>query len=447
MLLRSALGRFAALSALFLFFLARTASAHPMPQSAVLLDIHPHGVSVELHLPLSELEAGFGQPLLTDPAQRVALLRPALTAYIAAHISATAPDGRQWKTEVRDVSLGPDELPQYYIVPVKFLWAKVWLTPPAGAPLRQFQFHYDVIVHQVITHVALVSVRQDWDGGILSGSPVILGEVRWYHKDFPVNLSPGSPWRGFFSVVHLGMRHIAEGTDHLLFLLALLLPASLTVCAGRWGPAASVRQSIWRLLKIVTGFTLGHSCTLVAGSLGWFHVPEQPIEVLIALSILVSAVHALRPIFPGREPYVAAGFGLIHGMSFASVLAGFHLDAWQMAQSIFGFNLGIEIMQLFVVAVTIPWLILLARTPVYTPFRVIGGVGASLAALGWMCERALGWKNPIGTLVDQAAAHAVWIVIGLAVLSLGATFWERTRSPFWETPAAEEPLPAEAARL
>ena len=430
--LRPASWRLLAPIAALLLLLLRPADAHPMPQSAVLLDLHPAGVSVELHLPLSELEVGFGKPLLADPARRIALLRPELSAYITQHVSATAPDGRPWQTQVRDVTIGPDELPQYYIKPVKYLMAHVWLAPPTGAPVRRFTLHYDAIVHQLVTHVALVSVRQDWDDGVLSGSPVILGEARWYRSSFAVDLPPGSPWRGFFSIVHLGMQHIAEGTDHLLFLLALLLPASLTANAGRWGPAASVRQSIWRLLKIVTGFTIGHSCTLVAGSLGWFHVPSQPIEVLIALSILVSAAHALRPIFPGREAYVAAGFGLIHGMSFASVLSGFHLDALHMGLCIFGFNLGIEIMQLIVVGMTVPWLILLARTPAYTPFRLVGGVGAGLAALGWMCERALGWKNPIGTLVDHAAAHAVWIVIGLAVLSVGVTVWTRARRPLLE---------------
>ncbi len=439
MKLRNPLWLFAAL----LLCLLRPAGAHPMPQSAVLLDIHPTGVSVELHLPLSELEVGFGHPLLTDdPAQRIALLRPALSAYIVKHLSATAPDGRLWQTEVREVTLGPDELPQYYVRPVKFLLARVWLAPPPGAPTRRFTLHYDAVVHQLVTHVALVSVRQDWDGGVLAGSPVMLGEARWYRSSFPVDLSPGSPWRGFLSIVHLGMQHIAEGTDHLLFLLALLLPASLTACGGRWGAAASVRQCVWRLLKVVTGFTVGHSCTLVAGSLGWFHVPEQPIEVLIAVSILVSAVHALRPLFPGREAYVAAGFGLIHGMSFASVLSGFHLDAWRMAQCIFGFNLGIELMQLIVVGLTVPWLILLARTPAYTPFRLVSGVGAGVAALGWMCERALGWKNPIGTVVDQAAAHALWIVVGLAALSVGSAFWDRICRADLEE-ASEETAPEE----
>ena len=67
---------------------------------------------------------------------------------------------------------------------------------------------------------------------------------------------------GFVSLFRLGMRHIAEGTDHLLFLLALLLPAPLVVSCSRWAGPADVRRSLFRILKIVTAFTIGHSITL-----------------------------------------------------------------------------------------------------------------------------------------------------------------------------------------
>jgi uncharacterized protein (TIGR03437 family) len=92
---------------------------------------------------------------------------------------------------------------------------------------------------------------------------------------------------------------------------------------------------------------------------------------LIAFSILVSAVHALRPLFPGKEIYVAAGFGLVHGLAFATVLSCLQLNAGPMALSILGFNLGIELMQLFVIAVTMPWLVLLSLTPLYPRVRVV----------------------------------------------------------------------------
>jgi len=123
--------------------------------------------------------------------------------------------------------------------------------------------------------------------------------------------------RGFANVFRLGMRHIADGTDHLLFLLALLLPAPLVV-GSRWTGLAHVRRSLLWILKIVTAFTIGHSITLAIAGLGFVRVPSRSIEMLIAVSILVSAIQALRPLFPGKEARIAAFFGLIHGLAFAS---------------------------------------------------------------------------------------------------------------------------------
>jgi hypothetical protein len=188
-------------------------------------------------------------------------------------------------------------------------------------------------------------------------------------------------------MVGLGIQHIAEGTDHLLFLLVLLLPAPLLVRQKRWDTYGGMKYSIIRLLKIVTAFTIGHSITLVAGASGWLRLPGQPIEVLIAISILVSAIHALRPIFSGKEAYVAAGFGLIHGMAFAGTLANLDLDTARMGLSILGFNIGIELMQLFVIAITAPWLILLSRTARYTPIRITGAILAAIAASVWVIQR------------------------------------------------------------
>ena len=167
-------------------------------------------------------------------------------------------------------------------------------------------------------------------------------------------------------------RHIADGTDHLLFLLALILPAPLVAAGGRWGGYAGGRTALRRIVKVVTAFTLGHSITLVLGALGWARLPGAVVESVIALSILVSAVHALVPIFRGREVFIAGGFGLVHGLAFAATLADFGLDPWTMASSVLGFNLGIEAVQLLVILAAMPWLVLLARSRVYGPFRIAG---------------------------------------------------------------------------
>ncbi|MGI4742742.1 MAG: HupE/UreJ family protein [Janthinobacterium lividum] len=404
-----------------------------MPTSRVLLDLQATGVAAELQLPLGELQLALGQQLnVTDHLETlVARSGAALRTYLLAHFHPVGPDGRPWSVVVSELAVGSAE--QTDTGPYQELTAHLWLRPPAGAISRTFTLHYDVIMHQLVTHVALVAIRQDWDNGVLAEHPVEVGVIRMNPRDNsipPLAVAPaaGSRWRGFQSMIALGMSHIAEGTDHLLFLLVLLLPAPLLVRFRRWGKFGGVRYSLVCLLRIVTAFTIGHSLTLLLGAVGWVHLPSQPVEVLIAFSILVSALHALRPLFPGREAWVAAGFGLIHGLAFASTLANLHLDAGRMGLSILGFNLGIELMQLLVIALTIPWLLLLSCTPAYPAVRVGGAVLASLAALAWIAERLTGKANVLTVLVAQAVPYALWLLGALAVGAV-LVFWKTRPRP------------------
>ncbi|HEX3472737.1 MAG TPA: HupE/UreJ family protein, partial [Silvibacterium sp.] len=223
---------------------------------------------------------------------------------------------------------------------------------------------------------------------------------------------------GFASLFRLGMRHIAEGTDHLLFLLVLLLPAPLMVVGSRWAGFAGVRSSVLRILKIVTAFTIGHSITLALAAFGIVRVPSHPIEVLIAVSILVSAIHALRPIFPGKEAGIAAFFGLIHGLAFAATLSELGLGRWERVAGILAFNLGIETMQMVVVAATMPSLLLMSHTRAYPFLRIGGPLFAVFASMGWIAERLSGVRSPVDVVVGAAAHHAVWIAVGLFLISL-----------------------------
>jgi hypothetical protein len=218
---------------------------------------------------------------------------------------------------------------------------------------------------------------------------------------------------GFPSMFRLGMRHIAEGTDHVLFLLTLLLPAPLLVNGSRWGGFGGARHSLLRILKVVTAFTIGHSITLALAAVGLVRAPSRPIEVLIAVSILVSAIHALRPLFAGREAAIAAFFGLIHGLAFAATLGELGLGWRERVVSILGFNIGIEAMQLIVVAAFMPSLVLLSRTSVYPVLRISGALFAGLAAVGWIAERLLN----LDISVDLAAHQALWIAGGLLLTS------------------------------
>lgn len=371
---------------LFALLRALPAAAHPMPYTAVLLDFDRDSVDAELILPLQELQLGFGKPLLAAPEQVIPKDGPALKNYLLAHVHPAAPDGRPWTVEVSGIEVKLADSPVDLV-------ARLTLRPPAGAPLRKFTLNYDVIVHQVLSHKAFVFVRNDWNDARfrptdrLPPMPEAVGLIRYLVYSVPIDRTQGSFWRGFGSVMTLGMSHIAGGLDHLLFLFVLLLPAPLLAAGNRWGGFRGLKPSFVQLLKIVTAFTIGHSLTLIIGGFGWLRLPQRPVEILIAVSILVSGVHALRPWFAGREAWVAGGFGLIHGLAFSSSIAEFGFSPWHMAMTILGFNLGIELMQLAVVVTIVPTLILLSRSQSYAPVRITGAALAGAAALFWIGAR------------------------------------------------------------
>ena len=230
---------------------------------------------------------------------------------------------------------------------------------------------------------------------------------------------------GFVSMFRLGVRHIAEGTDHLLFLLALLLPAPLCARGVRWGGSTGWTTSLAAILKIVTAFTVGHSLTLALGASGLVTVPSRPIEILIAFSIFISALHATRPLFPGKEAAVAAFFGLIHGLAFASALNELGLDVWDKVWGVAGFNLGIEVMQFAVIALVMPSLLLLSRTRGYTALRLGGACFAGVAALGWIAGRMFGINFQVDLAVNAVAAHTLWLAP--ALFSVSALSWAFAR--------------------
>ena len=254
-------------------------------------------------------------------------------------------------------------------------------------------------------------------------------ELEYVEGNGPLPEAPGrfESLLGAASMFRLGMRHIAEGTDHLLFLLVLLIPSPLIALGSRRAGRAGLRRSFMRILKVVTAFTIGHSITLALAALGFVTVPSRPIEVLIAVSIFVSAIHAFRPLFPGREPVIAAFFGLIHGLAFAATLGQLGLDRWTRLANIFAFNLGIETMQLAVVAAVMPSLLLLSSTRVYSGFRIGGAVFAGIASLGWIVERLFNVAGPVDFVIDALAHRGVWLATGLFVIS-AFCWWRNIRS-------------------
>ena len=223
------------------------------------------------------------------------------------------------------------------------------------------------------------------------------------------------------------MEHIREGSDHLLFLIVLLIPAPLLAVQRKWGGYAGTRTTLRRLAGIVTAFTIGHSLTLAAGATGLIRMPAQPVEVLLAVSILVSAIHAWRPLFPGREGWVAAFFGLIHGLAFASVITELQLGATQLAGAILAFNLGIDAMQIAIVLAISPCLLMLAQTRVYPKVRTLGAGFSGATASAWGVERIFSMTNPLDSTIGWLAASGWWLLI-MATLVAGMLRYQVTRA-------------------
>jgi hydrogenase/urease accessory protein HupE len=176
--------------------------------------------------------------------------------------------------------------------------------------------------------------------------------------------------------VKLGVEHILLGLDHVLFVLGLML----IVRARR------------ALLWTITAFTLAHSITLAAASLELAKVPSAPVELCIALSVLLLAFEAsdTRPSWLRRWPWaVAFSFGLLHGLGFASALSGVGLPHGHILTSLLAFNLGVEIGQLCVMAGAAAFWFALVRTPRLgrrAEFIAVLALGA--AATFWTLQRA-----------------------------------------------------------
>lgn len=198
-----------------------------------------------------------------------------------------------------------------------------------------------------------------------------------------------SPIETLVAFIKDGVKHIASGFDHILFLIALLLPAVMIREGGLWRPATALRPTLTNVAGIVTAFTIAHSITLSLAVLGIVDVPSRLVESLIAASVVATALDNLIPFLPRRRWQVAFAFGLLHGFGFASVLLDLGLPTSSLAISLFGFNLGVEIGQLLLVLAVVPLAYVARSTRAYRQLAIgLGSFAIVFVASGWLIERA-----------------------------------------------------------
>jgi hypothetical protein len=201
--------------------------------------------------------------------------------------------------------------------------------------------------------------------------------------------------RQLASAVALGIHHIFSGIDHLLFLIALLLPSVLARTAGGtfWRPVTGLRPAMMDVLKIVTSFTVAHSITLSLSTLELVRLPSRLVESGIAASVVVAALNNVVPVLAEDRWAAAFALGLLHGFGFSATLVDLGLPRQNLMITLFGFNVGVEIGQLCVVVALFPLAYAARRSFAYRRFALQGG-SLAIAALAsvWLVERAFALK-------------------------------------------------------
>ena len=186
---------------------------------------------------------------------------------------------------------------------------------------------------------------------------------------------------GYFIVE--GIDHLLSGPDHLLFLFVLILPAIFQTSGGR-------HAAVLGVVLAVTGFTLGHALTLTAATTGYLRPPQRIVEIVIALSVLVTAIDNVWPFIRSPRSTVAFAFGLIHGFGFASALGALDLSGTMLAIGLVGFNIGIELAQIGLVLAIFPILYAIRAPAERLKLLPVGGsLAVAAIALWWVVRRAI----------------------------------------------------------
>jgi hypothetical protein len=411
---------------------AATASAHAIDRSYLWLYFEDGQVSGRMEMPFDDLEDLLGVDLpATDRAvgdaavaAQIDVIRPYAMDHLA--IGDGAIDWNVRWTDARSEAVNEGGWAS-----LGFVVDEDFDTLPEALTVT-----FDPLLEQNPNHRGFLIIARDWESGTYRN---IGGEVSAiFGQDDSTQRIERDPsfLTGFIGTVELGIEHIEIGPDHILFIIALVLPAVVLFRPDDpFEPTASFGGGLWRVLKVATMFTVAHSITLLLGGFEIIEVPSAPVEILIAISIVAAALHNFYPIFRNKEWALAFAFGLFHGLGFAGLLADLGLTQNNRIWSLLGFNLGVEIGQVIVILLVFPMLYLLRRTSVY-PWVLFGGsIALALFASAWAVERTANWLSGgelaffTDRLVEEAVAwpRALWLAFGLTVLAFFYQRWCRQR--------------------
>lgn len=236
-------------------------------------------------------------------------------------------------------------------------------------------------------------------------------------------------WAGFQQEVLLGMRETTRACPLCLLLLMVLAPpVFLTVSGRRWGKSGGWRRSARQLLRVAAYGAAGSLLSMAACYYFLSHpgTLRNVVEVAMAVLVIIAAIHAARPVLPGGEPWLAAAFGVVYGASCVQILAGsgHSHPTWYVAWTIVAFNGGKAILQLVWFALLLPWLSMIADTPLFTAFRNAVAALCASVALGAIIQLLWTWPHLPANPIAQLVAQPLWVYYALVILAIALSLFD-----------------------
>lgn len=398
---------------LSLFLVPNVTDAHEVNQSYIFLRIYESkGIEGRFEMNVRELNKLLGTNFPKDlQLKDVQPYIEQIKAYLLKNTSFSSPAGSHnimytGEVEIQKVSLGN-------FVKIHFQLDNDEVLPDELTADYNGFFEFDD------NHWGFLITEYNWKAGVINDEMNFSMDFEPGDTTETMSLTDVSVWKGFYAMIKQGVWHIWIGLDHILFLLALILPSVIRrkkdakgFSLSNWEPVQEFKPAFYYILKVVTFFTIAHTITLTLASLQLVNLPSRFVESIIAFSIGLAAFHNIRPIFKGRDWVIAFIFGLFHGFGFASVLGDLGLTNDFLTVSLLGFNIGVEIGQLVIIALIFPVLFLLRNRKIYNKILFYGSIILIIISLYWFLERSFDIRFGVYHTVKRSIRELA-VAIGL----------------------------------
>lgn len=393
---------------IFSAFLPTTAEAHEPNHSYLYMRIYGEAIGGRVEVTGADINRFLGFDIDEELKEEdLPKYLPKLQEYIKSKVSFSAA-GKQYGIQFTEPEiLGLNET-------VDFLRCHFDLTGVDVMP-EKLDVDYNVFIDESEMHRGILVIEYNWKAGVVNNQAMISHAFGRNNTKTDLVLADNGVWKGFWALVKLGMWHIWIGLDHILFIVALILPAvvrrrkdeeGMAIAkvpddsySKEWSPVAKFKPAFFYILKIVTFFTIAHSITLALAALDIVSLPSRIVETIIAISIALAALHNITPIFKAKEWVIAFVFGLFHGFGFASVLGEKGLSGDFLTISLLGFNVGVELGQLLIICAIFPILYLLRRFKIYPYILLFGSILLIFISIYWSIERGFEIDLPLGAML------------------------------------------------